>query len=248
MHRFYISPESWSSDALVLTGNDAHHARNVLRLPVGAEIIVFNGRGNEATAEIISLSRTRLELRRKSDKQTPALRSRICLAQAIPKGSQMDWIIRKAVELGAAEIAPLISERTVVALRHEGETDSKQRKWEQVAIEAAKQCGQNWLPRIRTAMSFPECLDDLTPFDLRLIGSLQSNAVPLREVVARLRHDQDRPGAVQLFIGPEGDFSAAELTLAQEYNCLPVSFGPLTLRVETAALFGLSVLANELLA
>ena len=75
------------------------------------------------------------------------LRCRIVLGQAIPKGKNMDLIVQKAVEIGAAEIAPIISDRTIVQLDSES-ASQKQTKWQQIAIEAAKQCGQNWLPRV----------------------------------------------------------------------------------------------------
>src|SRR2546430_7505081 len=105
MHRFYISPENWNHDALALTGSEAHHARDVLRMKRGERLVVFNGRGREITAEIADLGRDEISLRKLQETETPPLRCRTTLGQAIPKGKNMDLIVQKAVEIGAAEIA-----------------------------------------------------------------------------------------------------------------------------------------------
>src|SRR2546430_12309210 len=147
MHRFYIAPENWNPDALSLRGPEAHHARDVLRMKPGDRAVLFNGRGREVTAEVVDLAKSEIRLRKLHESETPPLRCRITLGQAIPKGKNMDLIVQKAVEIGAAEIAPLISERTIVDLDQK-EAEQKQEKWQQIAIEAAKQCGQNWLPQI----------------------------------------------------------------------------------------------------
>src|SRR5438309_9722382 len=147
MHRFYIAPETWNPDALALRGAEAHHGRDVLRMQRGDKAVLFNGRGREITAEIVDLERGAVHLCKLLESNTPPLRCRITLGQAIPKGKNMELIVQKAVEIGASEIAPLISERTIVDLGAE-EAAQKQTKWQQIAIEAAKQCGQNWLPQV----------------------------------------------------------------------------------------------------
>src|SRR5207342_2048561 len=135
-----------------------------------------NGRGGEITAEIVTGDTSEVRLRKLHDAQTAPLRCRITLGQAIPKGKNMDLIVQKAVEIGAAEIAPILSDRTVVRLDDESAA-AKQAKWQTVAIEAAKQCGQNWLPQVRTPQSLAQFFRDQNrPFDLQLIGSLQSDA------------------------------------------------------------------------
>ena len=151
------------------------------------------------------------------------------------------------------------------------------------AIEAAKQCGQNWLPRIHTPRKLAEFFDvveaepsligsrtgmlraespmsqplprtfsglqkDFTRFDLRLIGSLQPDAQHLKKILADYSSEhQQRPQSVLMLIGPEGDFTPAELALARRHECQPITLGPIILRVETAAIYCLSVLSYELL-
>jgi len=238
-------------------------------------VVVFNGRGHEITAEIAKITREEILLRKIHEARVPPLPCQITLAQAIPKGKNMDLIVQKAVEIGAAEIAPLISERTIVHLEAR-KAAQKQAKWQQVAIEAAKQCGQNWLPTVhlpKTPTEFfleieagvpvapkqreggsPAQNSRLEPTpksgsELRLIGSLQSDAMHLKTVLADYeREHQTRPASVLMCVGPEGDFTPAELNLARSHGCRPITLGPIILRVETAAIYCLSVLSYELLA
>jgi 16S rRNA (uracil1498-N3)-methyltransferase len=244
VHRFYIAPENWNSEALMLTGSEAHHARNVLRLDLGAKAVVFNGRGREATVEIANAAGSNVELRKLHEAQTPPLRCRISLAQAIPKGRNMDLIVQKAVEIGAAEIIPLMSDRTVVRLDPD-DAAQKQAKWQTIAIEAAKQCGQNWLPNVRKPATLAEFFAERPHFDLQLIGSLQSDAQHLKTILGEFTGE--RPRTVLMLVGPEGDFTPAELNLARSNGCRPITLGPIILRVETAAIYCLSVLSYELL-
>jgi 16S rRNA (uracil1498-N3)-methyltransferase len=279
MHRFYIPPNDWNPDALVLSGSEAHHARDVLRMKRGERAVLFNGRGREITAEIVDLGRDEIRLRKLHETETLPLRCRIALAQAIPKGKNMDLIVQKAVEIGASEIFSLISERTIVDLGAK-EAEQKQIKWQQTAIEAAKQCGQNWLPQVHPprklrdffssveagvspasgSASQPRRLPlqkDSFQFDLRLIGSLQPDAIHLKKILADYADQQPAlsasrmgrhlPTSVLMLVGPEGDFTPAELALAKSHGCLPITLGPIILRVETAAIYCLSVLSYELM-
>jgi 16S rRNA (uracil1498-N3)-methyltransferase len=272
MHRFYIAPDDWDPNSLVLRGAEGHHARDVLRFQPGGRVVVFNGRGHEITAEIARITRQEILLRKMHEARVPPLPCRITLAQAIPKGKNMDLIVQKAVEIGAAEIAPLVSERTIVHLEAK-EAAQKQAKWQQVAIEAAKQCGQNWLPIVqlpKTPRDFFLTVEagvspaqdfgtlptsasggplQKTGSELRLIGSLQSDAVHLKTILADYECEHHtRPASVLMCIGPEGDFTPAELNLARSNGCRPITLGPIILRVETAAIYCLSVLSYELLA
>jgi 16S rRNA (uracil1498-N3)-methyltransferase len=247
MHRFYVSPEDWNPDALRLSGAEAHHARDVLRMNRGDRAVLFNGRGREITGEIVDLTGDAVRLRRLQETETPPLRCRITLGQAIPKGKNMDLIVQKAVEIGAAEISPLISERTIVDLGPK-EAEQKQTKWQQIAIEAAKQCGQNWLPQVHAPRKLKDFFSHAGSFDLRLIGSLQPDAIYLKKILADYTEQHgDRPRNVLMLVGPEGDFTPAELALAKTNGCLPITLGPIILRVETAAIYCLSVLSYELM-
>lgn len=247
MHRFYIAPENWRPDALVLSEGEAHHCLHVLRLDCGDKVVLFNGLGREVTAEIASIEKSEVRFNKLHEAQTPPLRCQITLGQAIPKGKNMDLIVQKAVEIGASEIVPILSDRTVVRLDEES-AGSKQAKWQTVAIEAAKQCGQNWLPCVETPQSLAQFFAEHRRFDLQLIGSLQSDAVHLKKILAEYGAEHDnRPVSVLMLVGPEGDFTPAELSLARSQGCRPITLGPIVLRVETASIYCLSILSYELL-
>jgi 16S rRNA (uracil1498-N3)-methyltransferase len=268
MHRFYIPPNEWNPDTPVLRGAEAHHARDVLRLKAGDKVVLFNGQGRELTAEITSADGTKIHLRKLHEATTPPLSCRITLAQAIPKGKNMDLIVQKAVEIGASEIAPLISDRTIVHLDDETAAQ-KQGKWQHIAIEAAKQCGQNWLPEVgiprKLAQFFSGVAADASPanpktlrptppplhqsaYDLQLIGSLQADAQHLKKILGdHVEHHGALPKNVLMLVGPEGDFTPAELAFARSKGCRPITLGPIILRVETAAIYCLSILSYELL-
>jgi 16S rRNA (uracil1498-N3)-methyltransferase len=215
----------------------------VLRLRAGDRVTVFNGEGVEVLAEISSLEAERVLLRRLQLARTPRLPCAITLGQAVPKGRNMEWIIEKATELGAAAIAPLLSERTVVQLEA-GEAAKKQARWEATAIEAAKQCGQNWLPVVHAPVTPKQFFATGPRFDLLLVASLQPGAQHLKQVLAEMAGP---PASVLILVGPEGDFTPAEIGLARGHGCRPITLGPIVLRTETAAVYCLSVLGHELL-
>ncbi len=244
MHRFYIPPEQWNLDRLLLDEAETHHATAVLRLDIGDRVVVFNGRGVEATVEIKSATKNGVELRTLHSAKTPPLPCAITLGQAIPKGKNMDLIVQKATELGAAAIAPLLSERTVIQ-SDAGDAEKKQQKWQAVAIEAAKQCGQNWLPTVHKPVSPKEFFNERQRFDLMLIASLQSDSLHLKKLLAESAGKP--PGSALVLVGPEGDFTPAEIGLAKSNGCRPMTLGPIVLRTETAAIYCLSVLSYELL-
>jgi len=247
MHRFYISPDRWNLDALALDEAESHHALDVLRLQPGDRVAAFNGQGTEATAEIATTGKRAVGLKVITSGKSASLRCRITLGQAIPKGKNMDLIIQKATELGAASIAPLMSERTVVVC-DEKDAVKKQGKWQQIAIEAAKQCGQNWLPNVQTPRTLKDFFAEGERYDLMLIASLQPDALPPKELLAEvIAQTGKKPSNVLILVGPEGDFTPAEISLAKSSGCRPITLGPIVLRTETAAIYCMSILGYELL-
>ncbi|CAN5229484.1 Lpg2936 family Dot/Icm T4SS effector methyltransferase [soil metagenome] len=249
MHRFYIPPASWDPDHLALDAEESHHCCHVLRCSEGDKVVAFNGAGVEATATIASVADAKaVKLAPISISKSPSLAVRIALAQAVPKGKNMDLIIQKATELGAAEIFPLLSERTVVSY-DAGESGRKAAKWQRVALEACKQSGQNWLPTVHPPVG-PERFFAARPdYELLLVASLRPDSQRLKPILAEHAelHNGLAPASALVLVGPEGDFTPSELNLAQSSGCLPLTLGPIVLRSETAAIYTLSILAHELL-
>jgi 16S rRNA (uracil1498-N3)-methyltransferase len=158
----------------------------------------------------------------------------------------MDDIVRQATEIGAARIVPLLSERTQVHLDGD-RADKKVEKWRTAAIEAAKQCGNPWLPDITPLQHFPAFLASASGCDLKLIASLHAGATTLKKALATYAAKHGRaPRSVLWLVGPEGDFSPAEMTAAITAGCTPITLGPLVLRSDTAAVYALSILSHEL--
>ena len=241
MHRFYLPPNVWNAASPVLDEGESHHVLDVLRFGVGDHVTVFDGDGSEARADIVAVEGGKVILRLGARARSQLLGCAITLAQAIPKGKHMDFIVQKATELGAARIAPLFSDRTIVQFDAK-DAEKKRDKWCEIAIEACKQCGQNRVPEIAFPRSPKAFFEKEEPAELMLIASLQPDALRIKSVLA----DHPTPRSVCVCVGPEGDFTPAELALAKSMGCRPITLGPIILRAETAALYCLSVLAHEL--
>jgi len=246
MHRFYLPPEQCAGSILTLADREAHHGLHVLRLRIGDRAIVLDGVGHEIMCEVKELKRDAFQLIVTQKSSTPALPYQVTLLQAIPKGKSFETIVQKATELGVSQIVPLLSERVVTHL-DEDRTEHKIEKWQQVAIEAIKQCGSAWLPRIETPVTPKDFLARLEKYDMSLVASLQDDRVHPREWFRKFHEENHKlPQSVCVWIGPEGDFTPAELNVIKGSGALPISLGRLVLRSETAAVYCLSVLNYEL--
>ena len=246
MHRFYLPPGSTRGDALRLEGREAHHALHVLRLKRGECVTVLDGAGHKLSCEVENCSRESLTMRVTKKNFIPATPCSITLFQAVPKGKIIESIIQKAVELGVRRIVPLLTEHVVTQL-DDKDRANKREKWQQVAIEAIKQCGAAWLPKIEMPMTPAQFLAHGEKFDLSLVGSLQTERRHPRECFREFEAKHGRlPQSIGVWIGPEGDFTLDELKTIQTSGALPISLGRLVLRVETAAIYCLSILNYEL--
>ena len=246
-HRFYIPPDSWTPESLVLSEDESHHCLNVLRLGEGDKVVAFDGRGSEVNSTVASADKGAVRLAPATAHKSPEFATRIALGQAGPNGKTMDLIIEKATEIGVAEIHPLLSDRTVIKL-DPAEREKKRDKWQRVAIEACKQSGQNHLPSVGTPKTPEQFFAAAPKYDLLLVASLQPGSKHLKELLAEHADETGAaPTSVLILIGPEGDYTPAEINLSQNAGCRPMTLGPIVLRTETAAIYSLSVLAYELL-
>ena len=246
MHRFYLPPEHCAGTALRLHGREAHHALRVLRVKYGELVAVLDGMGNEFLCTVEHCSRDAVTLSVSLKHFTPERPCPVTLLVAVPKGKIIEDIIQKAVELGARRIVPLLTERVATHLDAEAAAD-KRDKWRQVAVEAIKQCGAVWLPRIETPVTIEQFLARPERFDFSLVGSLQTERQHPRECFEEFQTKHGRrPQNAAIWIGPEGDFTLDELNMIEAAGAQPATLGPLTLRVETAAIYCLSILNYEL--
>jgi 16S rRNA (uracil1498-N3)-methyltransferase len=246
MHRFHLPPEQCHGDLIQLADDEAHHATRVLRVQSGEAVTVLDGAGHTIDCEVREVAKRTVTLCVKLRTFSPPLPCQITLLQAIPKAKAMDYIVQKATELGAARIVPILSERVVVQLNERDATD-KAAKLRPVAIEAIKQCGSPWLTKIEPPVTLKSFLARGEKFELPVVASLQAGSQHPREFIRQFREQHQRlPQTACIWIGPEGDFTPAEMELLRANGALPITLGRLVLRSDTAAIYSLSVLNYEL--
>ena len=148
----------------------------------------------------------------------------------------MELIVQKAVELGVASIQPLMTENTVAKA-----DEKKLQKWQRIALEACKQCGQNWLPEVKQTLKFTDWEACREKAELEIVAALDHRSKPITEALS----GHSEVSSAALLIGPEGDLSHLEYDAAIKSGFMPVSLGDIVLRVETATLYCLSVIRYE---
>lgn len=234
MPRFYIPPPLTVGSLLTLPEQVAHHV-HVLRLPLGATLTLFDGSGEDTIATITALEKKRVTVEIKMlQSRSVELPYAITLAQGLPEAAKMDWIIEKAVELGAAGIVPLTAQRCVVRLSVE-RAEKRAAHWQAVIVAASEQCGRNRLARLAPLVDFNSWIGQQ---DLHRRILLTPRAE--QSLADWSRHQP--PQAVTLMIGPEGGFSPDEERSAIQHGALPLAMGPRVLRTETAGLAALATL------
>lgn len=239
MHRQHVSPEELNQETLTLCGEAAHHLLHVLRLREGAEVGAFDGEGRTRLYHVIAHGEGSLTLAAKQpifQGANPAVRT--VLFACIPKGERMDWMLEKATELGVSEIYPVVSARTVVRLDAR-QAEAKRARWQRIVEAAARQCGAVLTPEIHAPLPFSETVAPMCACTTLIVAALMTGAKPLKPVLDAL--DPVRRGQRWgWWCGPEGDFTPGELKTILDCGAIPVTLGPLILRVETAAIYGLA--------
>jgi 16S rRNA (uracil1498-N3)-methyltransferase len=234
--RFYVDAALRAGGACELAEETAHHAVHVLRARAGDDVTLFNGRGGEYAARIAAVQRLRVTLdvleHRPLERESPL---HVVLLQGVSSGERMEFTIRKAVELGIAEIRPVLAAASVA--RPKGErAASRQAHWQRIAISACEQCGRNRIPTVHPLAALPPVAE---PGACSVLLSPAAQA-PFSRIVA------GRGSRYTLAAGPEAGFDAREESLLIEAGFVPAKLGPRVLRTETAALAALAAL-NALL-
>ncbi|MBI5382963.1 MAG: 16S rRNA (uracil(1498)-N(3))-methyltransferase [Opitutae bacterium] len=244
--RVFCQPANHEPAEITLSADESHHLVVVNRARTGDTVVAFDGRGTEWICELVADKKSAATLKVRFAQKARPLPYELTLGQALPKGQFMDAIVRKATELGTTRIVPLQSERTQVHLDGERQ-DKKTEKWQTAALEAAKQCGNPWLPEIAPLQTASAFMESAKGYDLKLIASLQPGAKSLKAALAAFVAAQSRtPRKILWLIGPEGDFTPAELSQAKSCGFEAITLGPLVLRCETAAIYALSIASYEL--
>jgi 16S rRNA (uracil1498-N3)-methyltransferase len=208
-----------------LDAGQANYLGNVMRLGVGAELLVFDGASGEWLARVAEAGRKRMTLAVERQTRAPEDIPDVWLAFAPVKRAQTDWLVEKATELGAAKLIPVMTQRTVAER-------VKLERLDAIAIEAAEQCGRTRLPEIVEPVSLKQLLAGRDAAR-RLYFADEAGG---EEAASALQC-----GPALILIGPEGGFTEEERQLIRAApNAVPVSLGPRTLRAETAAVAALA--------
>ena len=228
----------WAGPHLTLSGDEAQHCSRVMRKQPGDTIEIFDGAGRVAVCEITHVSKSEVQARIESETRMEPFATAIHLLPALIKAEPFEWLLEKAVELGATSIQPVITDRTVIHL-DAAQTEKKLAKWRRHMIESAKQCHTPFVPELKVPIAFAAGLQIAA--DFKLIPALSEQTRTLKQVLPTTK-----PASVAFLIGPEGDFTAEEEAQAFAAGFTPVTLGPLILRAETAAIATLAILGHEL--
>ena len=209
-----------------IDGAQAHYLANVLRLKEGAELLVFDGASGEWLAKIVVARKGRLKLSVERKTREPETIPDVWLAFAPVKRQGTDWLVEKATELGAAQLIPVMTQRTIAER-------VKLERLEAIAIEAAEQCGRTVLPEIADPLPLAHLLDERDSERTLYFADEAGGATAADTFV---------PGPALLLTGPEGGFTDEERRLIRAApNSVAISLGPRILRAETAALASLAI-------
>lgn len=232
MVRFFVDPASFHGNRVLLTGENAQHAR-VLRLKVGEQVLLCDGEGNEALCSVASATEWALEVQEWRQSQTEAA-VRVSVYMAFSKGEKLEHVIQKATELGAFEIVAFPSARCI-SRPDEKSLGKKLERWQRIAASAAEQSGRGYIPKVHAMRSYSEALLRAAQSDRALLFYENERATTLRMAL-----EQGQFRTVSLLTGPEGGLEEEEVRKAMEAGLRVCTLGRRILRCETAPLCALS--------
>lgn len=239
MRRFFADT---SSDNVIISGQDAHHITDVLRLKEGEKIICCGGDGVDCVTVLTSLSKDKVcgdVLERTPSTAEPPVKVR--LFQGMPKGDKFEYIIQKTIELGVSEIVPVETKRSIVKIPA-AKAKAKVERWNKIAESAAKQSGRGLIPVVTEPVDFKKAIDFFADCDLPIVAYELENKTSLKEVLIK----NTSAKTVNIFIGPEGGIDDSEIETLKEKGAVSVTLGPRILRTETAPLAVLSNIIYQL--
>lgn len=233
--RFFVAGVYAGGDSVAIAGADAHKIEHVLRLKSGDRIEVVDSAGTlfDAQLDIEAAVVATLSNPRTGDTES---RIRIDVAQGIPKGQKMDFVVEKLTELGASSILPFESERSVARDVGAGKVE----RWQRLAKSAAAQSGRSAIPTVEIPMPFEQIVERFADYGVVLFPWEVAQRIPLRDVLPAL---VSPVASILVVVGPEGGFSHDEADRAAAAGAHLISLGPRILRTETAALAMLAILA-----
>ena len=237
--RFHVPAVDGTSARVELPDDEAEHLVRVLRLGVGDQVDVFNGRGGLWRAEVVHASKKSAAVR-PLEALTPAaeLRLSVTLVMSVLKGDKMDDVVRDAVMLGVAAVQPVISERSETSIAAI-ERSSRVARWQRIAVSSAKQCARAVVPPVLPATSIERYWNDKIPSPMRRMMCVEPSAAP-DDVIAV--SEVAKAAGVHLIVGPEGGWSVTEVAAARDFGAILMSLGSRTLRADAVPIVALTAL------
>jgi 16S rRNA (uracil1498-N3)-methyltransferase len=244
MHRFFVKPDQIRETQISIDGEDFRHITRVLRLGKDDCIEVCDGQGTDyqVVLEAPGSQSVTGQIKESHPSQGETAGLQVTLFQGLPKGTKMEVIIQKSVELGVREIVPFASVRAVAQVTEK--KDKKTERWQRIAYEAAKQSKRGLVPVVRPPQSLKGILAQVAAFDLLLLAYEDENRQTLREVLTQFgqKNNGAAPLKIGVIVGPEGGFDKTEVDQCTKAGVASVSLGKRILRTETAGMVVLSQL------
>ncbi len=244
MYRFFVDKNRILQDKIMICGDDVNHIRNVLRMKIGERLLISDGEDREYVCAICEIGKDCVvaEIEDVNGPQRE-LSIQVTLFQALPKGDKMETIIQKMVELGVFQIVPVSTKRCVVKL-DEKKAQAKGKRWNTIALSAAKQSKRGIVPEVTKPVCFTQALQWAEQMDMVLFPYENAEGIAYtREVLQKIRPEMK----IGIFIGPEGGFTPEEAAEANAAGALEITLGKRILRTETAgmALMSAIMILNE---
>lgn len=240
-HHFFLPEKIDPGGPVTLEGENAHHARNVLRVRKGDSITLADSTGQGYTAAVVAVQKERVVVRVKALLASPEPRVKVTLYQGWPKGDKLDFTIEKSTELGVDRIEVVVTERSIPR-PHQGAIGRRRERWQQKALAAARQCRRHLVPVVSGPQELPAALNAIQPDTLLLVPWEGECTRSLKSVMETVMEKQK----LAVLIGPEGGLSPAEIDLARSHGGIPITLGPRILRTETAGLVCLAAIMYAL--
>lgn len=236
MYRFFCDTDG---KTVRVTGEDAHHISNVLRMTKGEQITACCGDGLDYIAEITDISKECVTAKvLKTEPSGGESNVKITLFQGLPKGEKFDTVIQKSIELGVYEIIPVMLKRCVAKI-DENKKSAKIGRWNKIALSAAKQCGRGIVPKVKEPLNVKEAAEVMKNFDLVITAYEEEKTVTLKDVLTSCGDVTN----IAIIIGPEGGIEKDELQYFKEIaNSKSVTLGERILRTETAPISLISMI------
>lgn len=233
MYRFFVDESQIGEDAVIITGSDVNHIKNVLRMKPGETVLVSNGNDREYKCVLAEITDEKV-IAKIEDIDGPAreLPVKVTLFQALPKGDKMETVIQKMVELGVYEIVPVSTKRCIVKL-DDKKAAAKTKRWNAISESAAKQSKRGIIPKVSEPVTYRQALEQASKMDMIFIPYEEATDMEYtRKMLAKIQPNM----SVGVFIGPEGGFAPEEVEEAVDKGAHSITLGKRILRTETAGM------------